>query len=603
MIANIDLSATGDNLALIETLLSKLQDEEIDAEAYTVITQNPEALKHMCTLLNDTECQEKASQLLAELAKQEVVRAPCVDAGLIKPLLALLESSSVPTVIQACRALGNICFDNDAARYAVDSEGGVEVLLRLLRKYQHTPENADNDRLRLVAAGFLLNVTNTHECVQACAVSGGVLEILDEYLQQHAHNTDLLHMLLLCIGSITDSEYGKDHLSECKIAVTVGNLLANLPCTSDQNDTILELLAAMADADEVKQQLAESSLPQHLISMLHSLAEREEDEAVSLTKLIADLIVLILTGDGSMKVLYASGGGVLYKECLTWLQSPSEHMQMSGALAIGNFARNDDQCCELVSAGIATSLMRLLTNTTADGSVTLQHAIFSALRNLAIPAQNKALLLEAGLIDSVMPFINTDMMMVLFKLLGLLRMVVDKHESAATRLGSDEVFMTRLIELCAVDDHAGVKGEANRLVAWLVKNSPARGVVQCVVTVGCVPYLVTMANAEHAVMQNEALLALTLAAAKIPDVAIPAMKDAEIVAALKVILSEDSAKDEIMCNVLSLCKTLSAANSEVKEQMIIAELHTTISTNSKVQNYSDSQLKQLAKDVLKILGK
>ena len=43
----------------------------------------------------------------------EVARSPCVEAGLVRPLLVLLKDDrSVQCQIQAGRALGNICYEN-----------------------------------------------------------------------------------------------------------------------------------------------------------------------------------------------------------------------------------------------------------------------------------------------------------------------------------------------------------------------------------------------------------------------------------------------------------------------------------------------------------
>ena len=53
-------------------------------------------------------------------------------------------------------------------------------------------------------------------------------------------------------------------------------------------------------------------------------------------------------------------------------------------------------------------------------------------------------------------------------------------------------------------------GEATRLVAWLVKNSRHQPVMKCLAVQGALPHLVNMTNSEFPVMQNEALLALTL---------------------------------------------------------------------------------------------
>ena len=54
-------------------------------------------------------------------------------------------------------------------------------------------------------------------------------------------------------------------------------------------------------------------------------------------------------------------------------------------------------------------------------------------------------------------------------------------------------------------------GEANRLVASLIKNSThCKGVMSTVARCGALPHLVRMSTAEHIVMQNEALIALTI---------------------------------------------------------------------------------------------
>ena len=41
-----------------------------------------------------------------------------------------------------------------------------------------------------------------------------------------------------------------------------------------------------------------------------------------------------------MEVLFEDAKGIIYQECLKWMTSTNEHLRMSGALAMGNFARN-----------------------------------------------------------------------------------------------------------------------------------------------------------------------------------------------------------------------------------------------------------------------
>lgn len=41
-----------------------------------------------------------------------------------------------------------------------------------------------------------------------------------------------------------------------------------------------------------------------------------------------------------MEILFDSGKGQIFSESLKWLDSQEEHLQLSGALAVGNFARS-----------------------------------------------------------------------------------------------------------------------------------------------------------------------------------------------------------------------------------------------------------------------
>ena len=40
-----------------------------------------------------------------------------------------------------------------------------------------------------------------------------------------------------------------------------------------------------------------------------------------------------------MNVLFGAGNGIVLKECVSWLSSGDAHLEVSGALALGNFAR------------------------------------------------------------------------------------------------------------------------------------------------------------------------------------------------------------------------------------------------------------------------
>lgn len=50
----------------------------------------------------------------------------------------------------------------------------------------------------------------------------------------------------------------------------------------------------------------------------------------------------VCVSDESMQKCFAEGSGLVYQDVLSWLQSSNIQLQLSGALAIANFARNGE---------------------------------------------------------------------------------------------------------------------------------------------------------------------------------------------------------------------------------------------------------------------
>lgn len=146
-----------------------------------------------------------------------------------------------------------------------------------------------------------------------------------------------------------------------------------------------------------------------------------------------------------------------------------------------------------------------------DGDTKVQHALLSTLRNLSIPPENKAKLLQENLVETLLSMLNIDQSPVEFKLLGTLRMVVDGQEKTALDLIQRKQFIEKLVHWCYNSDHLGVRGEAPRLLAWMIKNCKTSDSYDVVLSVPkSVLCLVEMMTSMHAVMQNEAMLALNL---------------------------------------------------------------------------------------------
>lgn len=168
-------------------------------------------------------------------------------------------------------------------------------------------------------------------------------------------------------------------------------------------------------------------------------------------------------------------------------------------------------------------------NNGIDDDMRLQHALLSTLRNLVIPKPNKPAIVEAGLVQTILPMLQIHQPPVVFKLLGTLRMTVDGQDKLAVELLQNEVLIKQLVHWSKSSEFASVTGESLRLMAWLIKHAyfqrrqsaesanaevtsstDASSLHSFVRTEGAVDCMVNMLTSQHLVMQNEALIALSI---------------------------------------------------------------------------------------------
>ncbi|KAJ8008240.1 hypothetical protein DPEC_G00102750 [Dallia pectoralis] len=497
----------------------------------------------------------KVANIIAEMAKNEFMRSPCVEAGLIPPLVQLLHSKDQEVLLQTGRALGNICYDSHEGRSAVDQAGGAQIVAGHIKSLSQSSD-PDNGKLLTVFCGMLMNYSNDNDSLQAQLINMGVIPTLVKLLGLHSHNTALTEMCLIAFGNLAELESSKEQFATTNIAEELVRLFQK-QTEHEKKEMIFEVLAPLAENDVIKLQLVEAGLVECLLDVVAHTVDGEREEDVAQLKTASDLMVLLLLGDESMQKLFEGGKGSVFQRVLSWVPSHNHQLQLAGALAIANFARNDGNCIHMVESGIVQKLLELLDRHVEEGNVTVQHAALSALRNLAIPVVNKAKMLSAGVSNTVLKFLPSEMPPVQFKLLGTLRMLIDTQADAADQLGTNVKLVERLVEWCEAKDHAGVMGESNRLLSALIRHSKSKDVVKTVIEGAGVKHLVTMATSEHMIMQNEALVALGLIASL--DLA-GAEKDfvgVDLVQVLHKLLSDERSAPEIKYNsMIIICAVL-----------------------------------------------
>ncbi|XP_036372938.1 rap1 GTPase-GDP dissociation stimulator 1-like isoform X1 [Megalops cyprinoides] len=472
-------------------------------------------------LTPQTACTPKVANIIAEVAKNEFMRNPCVGAGLVPPLVQLLNCKDQEVLLQTGRALGNICYDSHS--------------------------------------------------LQAQLINMGVIPTLVKLLGVHSQNTALTEMCLIAFGNLAELESSKEQFASTNVAEELVSLFRK-QVEHEKKEVIFEVLAPLAENDTIKLQLVEAGLVDCLLDVVDETVNGEREEDVAELKTASDLMVLLLLGDESMQKLFEGGQGSVFQRVLSWVPSNNHQLQLAGALAIANFARNDGNCIHMVDTGIVQKLLDLLERHVEEGNVTVQHAALSALRNLAIPVVNKWKMLSAGVTDVVLKFLPSEMPPVQFKLLGTLRMLIDTQAEAADQLGTNMKLVERLVEWCEAKDHAGVMGESNRLLSALIRHSKSKDVIRTIIQAGGVKHLVTMATSEHVIMQNEALVALGLIAALDLDSAEKDFEGATLVQVLHKLLSDEQSAPEIKYNsMILICTVLGSEllHKEVQSLMFL----------------------------------
>ncbi|XP_062963675.1 rap1 GTPase-GDP dissociation stimulator 1 isoform X5 [Cynocephalus volans] len=489
-------------------------------------------------LTPQSSCTAKVANVIAEVAKNEFMRVPCVDAGLISPLVQLLNSKDQEVLLQTGRALGNICYDSHS--------------------------------------------------LQAQLINMGVIPTLVKLLGIHCQNAALTEMCLVAFGNLAELESSKEQFASTNIAEELVKLFKK-QIEHDKREMIFEVLAPLAENDAIKLQLVEAGLVECLLEIVQQKVDSDKEDDIAELKTGSDLMVLLLLGDESMQKLFEGGKGNVFQRVLSWIPSNNHQLQLAGALAIANFARNDGNCIHMVDNGIVEKLMDLLDRHVEDGNVTVQHAALSALRNLAIPVVNKAKMLSAGVTGAVLKFLKSEMPPVQFKLLGTLRMLIDAQE-AAEQLGKNVKLVERLVEWCEAKDHAGVMGESNRLLSALIRHSKSKDVIKTIVQSGGIKHLVTMATSEHVIMQNEALVALALIAALELGTAEKDLESAKLVQILHRLLADERSAPEIKYNSMVLICALMGSESLHKEVQDLAFLDVV----SKLRSHENKSVAQQA---------
>ncbi|KFQ64338.1 Rap1 GTPase-GDP dissociation stimulator 1, partial [Pelecanus crispus] len=458
-------------------------------------------------------CAVKAAQVLSEIAKNEEMKKPCIEADLVLTLIPLLESTDQEMLLHAGRAIGRICYDNRDLQEELVKVGVITSLVRILTDY--------------------------------------------------AESEPLVHVDLLALCNLADLDTAKEALSKTKVAEQLVKQLRRAE-NHERLEMVFEVLQALAENDALKAQLVEAGVQEVLSEILLRLQGSSQAEDTCIVKAASDLIVSLLLGGKYMQKVFLLRHVASSPRMLVLAPHPNTYRYRDRRNGYGN-------CVRMVQLGVIHQLLDLLEKHVESGDVSVQHAALSALRNLAIPVVNKVQVLEEGVAERIQALLRSEMPPVQFKLLGTLRMLADGQADAAEILGQDSMLLNRLVQWCSANDHTGIHGEANRLLASILRHNRSQEVVKAIQEAQGVKHLVSMTTSEHAAMQNEALNALAIASAIDLETLEESFKESQLVQTLHKLLQDDNTSPEVKYNSMGLlCSLLNSGDlrQEIEEDKI-----------------------------------
>ncbi|NXS80534.1 GDS1 protein, partial [Erpornis zantholeuca] len=510
-------------------------------------------------------CAVKAAHVLSEIAKNEEMKKPCIEADLVLTLIPFLESTDQEMLLHAGRAIGRICYDNRDLQEELVKVGVIPSLLRILTDY--------------------------------------------------AESEPLVHVALLALYNLADLDSAKEALSMTKVAEQLVKQLRRAE-SHERLEIVFEVLQALAENDVLKVQLMEAGMPEVLSEILLRLQGSSQAEDTCIVRAASDLIVSLLLGELShfqtreLKVAKNNTKSITFilvrrrensqgKDSL----NPEHASLVSIVVFLTSLTclalplSSDGNCLRMVQLGVIHQLLDLLEKHVQSGDASVQQAALSALQNLAIPVVSKVQVLEEGVAERIEALLRSESPPVQFKLLGTLRMLADGQADTAEILGQDPMLLTRLVQWCSVSDHSGLCGEANRLLASILHHNRSQEVVKAIQAAHGVKHLVSMTTSEHTAMQNEALNALAIASAIDLETLEEPFKESQLVQSLHKLLQDDNTSPEVKYNSMGLlCRLLNSGDlrQEIEEDKITDTLE-------RLCSHSDANVVKEAMTTLQLL--
>jgi hypothetical protein len=383
--------------------------------------------------------------------------------------IPFFEKDLVLKVREECiRPLSNMCADNDDFREHLISKSRIpHILLDYLSNYCQISSS-----LRYVILVFLFNLCCGFDRGRDFLVEDvKIIESFVETLLSNISNeisVDLLDILL------TSKEAAEQFIF---YFFSKENLSCNLKNYADA-EIILNILDEVFSNHDIYVEL------DTLINLVSN-----EKYGLKVGKIVANLVG---------KDLYAANCFSFYPVFLSWVKCPpfsDINIRSYGMICLGNIARSDKNCVEMVRNGLIEFCLEILEH--EDTDFQLKYATVSLLKNLSFAKENKSSFAEKGVLNKILPDIAAPNSFTL-TVIGIFKNLSDISEY---HLYSDVIF-----QLTKSDDE-GIRYEALRWFHLKLRNNSN---LKAIYDIGGVELMNQLLDSKHLVLKNEGVIGLML---------------------------------------------------------------------------------------------
>ncbi|ORZ16864.1 armadillo-type protein [Absidia repens] len=416
---------------------------------------------------------------LGDSARNPSVRLPLGEAGIIQTVTQLLMKDAHPTDfdVQAMRVLGNLSIDRDENRQRVLDSGVIVSLNALFDK--------KDIKLNMVLCGFCLNSSMNFEPIQKAIAENGCVNSLFDILSSHTIDTTE-SMALKALDNVMGQDQAR--ISFMSNPSNMDTLLLlfihawKIDGMDDLDvlDTIADiLLQVVMDDDKAQLLIMKSGKLHELMAFLNDDVTLDDDlqddkeemeKLAEIKKTLSNVVIYATSSDDLIEQLY--NDQQFLAQLIQMTKDSSEILQRTGVNIIGNLARTDAQCIDLVKThGLDVTLIDLFKNT--DNAM-IQNTILGCLKHLCLPKENKMAICDAGAIELAATLLDPSKDMVKrnqFLAIVILKLLCTNNITGSRRLlNNNPSILDMLVSFLQRVDDVAAKSETTRVFIQLIKS-------------------------------------------------------------------------------------------------------------------------------------